>query len=111
LRRLFIYVLFYFIPFILIGSDNLPHKFNEKNFSYLQENSVKVFYDDGKIIIKGIPYFGNISIFSIIGNPIFSIKNQNLENFVYNINLPLNNLFIIRIQYNNKIRTFKIVTK
>ena len=46
-----------------------------------------------------------------MGNPIFKIEKTNLKDLNLRVNLKSKNLYIIRIQKNNSIKTFKILTK
>ena len=99
-------------PNLTFGSDFLPTKIKQKiDFLNKKENIVSIFYNDGKIILKGFFGIGNVYIFTIIGNPIYKIENTKLKDLNLRVNLKSKNLYIIRVQKNNSIKTFKILTK
>ena len=104
-KIIYFYILLFLIfsPNFTFGSVSLPNK--------IKQNIVSIFYNDGKITLKGFLGIGNVYIFTIIGNPIFKIENANLKDLNLRVNLKSKNLYIIRIQKNNSIKTFKILTK
>tara|TARA_Y100000992_G_C21149763_1_gene435616 strand:+ start:85 stop:444 length:360 start_codon:yes stop_codon:yes gene_type:complete len=100
-----------FLPNFIFGFNKLAPKINQNiDFLYKKENLVSVFYKDGEIILKGFLGVGNVYIFTIIGNPIYKIENTNLDGLNLRVNLKSNNLYIVRVQKNNSIKTFKILT-
>ena len=108
----YILLILIFSPNLTFGSTSLPNKIKQKiDFLDKKENIVSIFYNDGKIILKGFFGIGNVYIFTIIGNPIYKIENTNLKDLNLRVNLKSKNLYIIRIQKNNSIKTFKILTK
>ena len=62
------------------------------------------------IKFKGLNEFGNVYVYSIIGNPLYGFKNKYLKNFSTPINLKPNNLYIVRIELKDGIKTFKILS-
>ena len=75
------------------------------------ENLVqKVFYKNGVLYVDGFEGSGTITIYSIIGNKVYSIKLSDLSSYkMIPVNLKTGNMFIIRIQSNTEIKTFKII--
>ena len=70
----------------------------------------KVFYKNGVLYVNGFEGTGTITIYSIIGNKVYSIKLSDLSsNKTLPVNLKTGNMFIIQVQSNNKIKTFKII--
>ena len=113
-KIIYFYILLFLIfsPNFTFGSVSLPNKIKQKiDFLDKKENIVSIFYNDGKIKLKGFLGIGNVYIFTIIGNPIFKIEKTNLKDLNLRVNLKSKNLYIIRIQKNNSIKTFKILTK
>ena len=80
------------------------------HFDSIKNEKIIVFYDSNTLFIKGINEFGNVYVYSIIGNPLYSFKNKYLENFSTPINLKPNNLFVVRIELKDGIKTFKILS-
>tara|TARA_B110000263_G_C15275810_1_gene495801 strand:- start:1001 stop:1345 length:345 start_codon:yes stop_codon:yes gene_type:complete len=110
LKTLYLYTLLLIIPNSKFGTTTTTPKINQKNISLsTKQEIVTVFYISGEILIKGLTSIGDVYIYSIIGNSIFELKKQNLSNLKFNVNLKPNNLYIVRIESNNIIRTFKIV--
>lgn len=108
----YILLILIFSPNFSFGSASLPNKIKQKiDFLDKKENNVSIYYNDGKITLKGFFGIGNVYIFTIIGNPIFKIEKTNLKDLNLRVNLKSKNLYIIRIQKNNSIKTFKILTK
>jgi hypothetical protein len=78
------------------------------NVDVLQDNQI-VIYKAGSLIINGFNGPGEIEIYSIIGNKINSIYTQELFQFNFSFSLESGNMFIVRINNNNKVKTFKII--
>lgn len=76
----------------------------------MKSEKVTVLYDSNMLFIRGLNEFGNVYVYSIIGNPLYSFKNKYLENFSTPINLKPNNLFIVRIELKDGVKTFKILS-
>ncbi len=85
-------------------SSNLFH------FGSIKNEKITVFYDSNTLFIKGLNEFGNVYVYSIIGNPLYGFKNKYLDNFSTPITLKPNNLFIVRIELKDGIKTFKILS-
>jgi len=79
-------------------------------FSSVENEKITVFYDSNTLFIRGLNEIGNVYIYSIIGNQLYGFKNKYLENFSTPVNLKPNNLFIVRIELKNRIKTFKILS-
>ncbi|MFL2599800.1 MAG: hypothetical protein ACJ0P1_04500 [Flavobacteriaceae bacterium] len=98
-------------PNLTFGSYSLPSKIKQKiDLLDKKENIVSIFYNDGKITLKGFYGIGNVYIYTIIGNPVHKTENTNLKDLNIRVNLKSKNLYIVRIQKNNSIKTFKILT-
>ena len=80
------------------------------HFDSIKSEKVTVLYDSNMLFIRGLNEFGNIYVYSIIGNPLYSFKNKYLENFSTPIDLKPNNLFIVRIELKDGVKTFKILS-
>jgi len=98
---------------IVLFSFSRLYAVNSSHFSNINivENSIqKVFYKDGTLYIGGFKGSGIITIYSIIGNKIFSAEVPDLNsNSTLSVNLKTGNMFIIQIHSGNKIKTFKII--
>ena len=87
-----------------VDSSNLPNRDTTEN--YIQ----KIFYKNGILYVNGFEGSGVISVYSIIGNKIYSAEFSDLNsNRTLPMNLKTGNMFIIQIHSNNKIKTFKII--
>ncbi|MDG1912534.1 MAG: T9SS type A sorting domain-containing protein [Flavobacteriaceae bacterium] len=75
----------------------------------LQEQPL-VYYQDGFLYFEGFDGPGFIEIYSIIGNKITEISTQELNEFKSSISLESGHMYIIRVNSNREIKTFKIVT-
>ena len=112
-KIIYFYILLNLIlcPNLTFGSDPLATKIKQKiDFLIKKENIVSIFYNDGKITLKGFYGIGNVYVYTIIGNPVYKIENINLKDLNIRVSLKSKNLYIIRIQKNNSIKTFKILT-
>jgi hypothetical protein len=99
-----------FISLFIFASSYgiVPHRLHHLNF--IQNLIQKVFYKNGVLYVNGFEGTGTITIYSIIGNKVYSIKLSDLSsNKTLPVNLKTGNMFIIQVQSNNKIKTFKII--
>ena len=111
MKYLFILFLFILNSLYTFEKNNSPLiSSNLFHFSSIKNEKITVFYDSNILFIKGLNEFGNVYVYSIIGNPLYSFKNKYLENFSTPINLKPNNLFIVRIELKDGIKTFKILS-
>tara|TARA_B100000780_G_scaffold144705_1_gene101160 strand:- start:12 stop:305 length:294 start_codon:yes stop_codon:yes gene_type:complete len=70
----------------------------------------QVFYKDGIVYLDGFKGSGIVTIYSIIGNKIFSTKVSNLSSKkTISVNLKSGNMFIIQIHSGSSVDTFKII--
>ena len=86
------------------------------NSSYLSNRDTtenyfqNVFYKNGILYVNGFEGSVVISVYSIIGNKIYSEELFDLSSKrQLPINLKSGNMFIIQIHSDNKIKTFKII--
>ncbi len=80
-------------------------------FQNSTESSIQsVFYKNGVLQVNGFEGLTKITVYSIIGNEIFSKELSDL-NFTKNIPMYLKtgNMFIIQIHSNNTVKIFKII--
>ena len=111
MKYLFILFLFTFNSLYTFEKNNPPLISSYSlDFSLIENEKIIVYYDSNTIFIKGLNEIGNVYIYSIIGNPLYGFKNKYLENFSETVNLKPNNLFIVRIELKNRIKTFKILS-
>ena len=98
---------------IILFSFSRVYAVNSTRFSNIdivENNLQQVFYKDGTLYIYGFKGPGIITIYSIIGNKIFSSEVSDLKsNRTLSVNLKTGNMFIIQIYLGNKIETFKII--
>tara|TARA_B100000686_G_scaffold353910_1_gene461464 strand:+ start:1453 stop:1776 length:324 start_codon:yes stop_codon:yes gene_type:complete len=98
-----------FILLFSIGSISFKYPLNNRLISSKQINSEQVYYKNGTLYINGFSGEGEISIYSIIGNKLFSTKISKLESSKIDINLQNGNMYIIQVRFSNKVKIFKIV--
>ncbi len=111
MKYLFILFLFILNSLYTFEKNNSPLISSNLFLSSSNKNEkIAVFYDSNILFIKGLKEFGNVYVYSIIGNPLYGFKNKYLENFRTPINLKPNNLFIVRIELKDGIKTFKILS-
>ena len=111
MKYLFILFLFTLNSLYSFEKNNPPLVSSDLfHFNSIKSEKVTVLYDSNILFIRGLNEFGNVYVYSIIGNPLYSFKNKYLENFSTPINLKHNNLFIVRIELKNRIKTFKILS-
>jgi hypothetical protein len=70
---------------------------------------VKLFYSNGQIQIDGLTGIGSIHIYSIIGNEIARFNNQPLSDFKKPITLESGNMYIVRIETDRNVKTYKLI--
>ena len=70
---------------------------------------VKLFYSNGQIQIDGLMGTGSIQIYSIIGNEIARFTNETLANFIKPIALESGNMYIVRIETETNVKTYKLI--
>ena len=104
---------FCFLVFSLVFSKGVPHQPSHPlNFHPAQNtaDTFNVIYENSTLYIEGVNVFGNLKIYSIIGNMIIDLNIQNFSKVVIPVALEKQNLYIIRIEtIDNKIYTHKIV--
>ena len=83
--------------------------FAEIKLNFEIQNKPIVLYENGFIYVKEINDSGKIEVFTIIGNKILSANVQNFQDSKIPLLLENHNMYIIRIQTQEKVYTFKIV--
>ena len=73
------------------------------------QDIVKLFYSNGQIQIDGLMGTGSIQIYSIIGNEIARFTNETLANFKKPIALESGNMYIVRIETETNVKTYKLI--
>ena len=103
-KLLILIVCFFYVTAYAVQSSRLSNPYTVEN--YIQ----KVFYKNGTLYINGFEGSGIISVYSIIGNKVFSQDFSDLNSTrQLPINLKSGSMFIIQIHFDNKIKTFKII--
>ena len=104
---------FCFLVFSLVFFKGVPHQpYQLLNFQPTQNtgDTFNIIYENSTLYIKGVNVFGNLKIYSIIGNMIIDLNIQNFSKVVIPVTLEKQNLYIIRIEtVDNRIYTHKIV--
>jgi hypothetical protein len=93
--------------------------YSQKSYGYkssisvqsITEASPSIVYKEGILNLKGVDGFGNLSIYSIIGNPITAFINVDLTNFKRTIELRANQMYIVRIEIRGDVKTLRLVAR
>lgn len=73
---------------------------------------VKTSYSDGKLTITGINATSSIEIYNLLGRKVIDLKNISINGtFSKYLDLPKNNIYIVKISSASFSKTFKIVAK
>ena len=103
---------YFFILFLLLASSkaytNTPPLFSADHVNFNQV-IVKLFYSNGEIQIDGLTGVGSIQIYSIIGNEISRFNSESLENFKKYISLDSGSMYIVRIETETTVKTYKLI--
>ena len=104
---------FCFLVFSLFFSKGVPHQSSQLIDFHTTQNTDETFniiYENSTLFIKGVNVYGNLKIYSIIGNMIIDLNIQNFSKVIIPLTLEKQNLYIIRIETaDNRIYTHKIV--
>ena len=104
---------FCFLVFSLVFCKVVPHQPSQYLDFHTTQNTDDAFniiYENSTLFIKGVNVYGNLKIYSIIGNMIIDLNIQNFSKVVIPVTLEKQNLYIIRIEtVDNRIYTHKIV--
>ena len=73
------------------------------------QDIVKLFYSNGQIQIDGLMGTGSIQIYSIIGNEIARFSNETLAKFKKPVALESGNMYIVRIETETNVKTYKLI--
>ena len=82
---------------------------NSSVSSISSQDIVKLFYSNGQIQIDGLMGTGSIQIYSIIGNEIAQFSNETLANFKKPIRLESGNMYIVRVETETNVKTYKLI--
>lgn len=76
------------------------------------DTKVSTRYHNGKLTVIGVDRNANIAIYNLLGRKVVDLKNVSM-NGTYNtyLDLPKNNIYIVKITSPNFSKTFKIVAK
>lgn len=97
------------LTFLFVGISSLAYAHGNSSYNTLQLEDVHVVYKYKQLILQGCPEQGKLEIFSIIGNPIYSIDLAQLKSSTIPFELENNNMYIVRISIGKKSKTFKII--
>ena len=104
---------FCFLVFSLFFFEGVPHQSSQLldfNTTQNTDDTFNIIYENSTLFIKGVNVYGNLKIYSIIGNMIIDLNIQNFSKVVIPITLEKQNMYIIRIEtIDNRIYTHKIV--
>jgi len=104
---------FCFLVLSLVLLEGVPHQPSQLHNLHNTQNSDETFniiYENSTLYIKGVNVYGNLKIYSIIGNMIIDLNIQNFSKVIIPVTLEKQNLYIIRIEtVDNRIYTHKIV--
>ncbi len=99
-----------FILLVTFSRATLAHqKIFSPNLTPVFQESKSIYYKLGILSIRGFMGKGSVQLYSIIGNKITDIEVQDLSEFNLQIDLRKNNMYVIRVINNSKIKTFKII--
>ena len=100
-------LLFLLLAFPKAYSNSSP--INTSASSISSQDIVKLFYSNGEIQIDGLTGVGSIQIYSIIGNEISRFNSESLENFKKYISLDSGSMYIVRIETETTVKTYKLI--
>ncbi|WP_420573834.1 T9SS type A sorting domain-containing protein [Kordia sp.] len=76
------------------------------------KSKVRANYNGGRLQISGINTISNIEIYNLLGKRVIDLKNISINGtFSKYLNLPKNNIYIVRISSPVFSKTFKIISK
>ncbi|MEM6720663.1 MAG: T9SS type A sorting domain-containing protein [Bacteroidota bacterium] len=76
------------------------------------KDQVQTIYNNGKLEISGINSTSNIAVFNLLGRQVVDLKNVSINGtFSKFLDLPKNNIYIVKISSSTFSKTFKIVAK
>lgn len=76
------------------------------------QTEVTASYSNGKLSITGINTTTNIAIYNLLGRKVVDLKNIAIKGrFSTYLDLPMNNIYIVKIYSSTFSKTFKIVAK
>lgn len=95
------------LAFLKVYSNSPPLISSASSIS--TQDIVKLFYSNGQIQIDGLMGTGSIQIYSIIGNEIARFSNESLANFKKPVALESGNMYIVRIETETNVKTYKLI--
>jgi len=105
--RTYYLLLILFLAFPKAHSNSSPVTTSANSIS--TQYIVKLFYSNGQIQIDGLMGTGSIQIYSIIGNEIARFSNETLANFKKPVALESGNMYIVRIETETNVKTYKLI--
>ena len=106
IKKLLLFVLLFNVAALQASTISFFKTTTIKKATQVEKN---VFFNDGVLYLKGFVGPGTIEIYSIIGNKITETLSQELNSFQFPFPLELGNMYIIRILFQGKVATFKVV--
>ena len=112
----FLILLMLFFNLINLQNNKLYSRNKEKLFDnpfliFEQKSTARIIYKDGSLSIGGLNGNANLTIYSIIGNKVAFFSNIDLSEFKESIPLQKETMYIARIEFRNKIFTYKFFTR
>ena len=106
IKKLLLFVLLFNVAALQASTISFSKTTTIKKATQVEKN---VFFNDGVLYLKGFEGPGIIEIYSIIGNKITETLSQELNSFQFPFPIELGNMYIIRILFQGKVATFKVV--
>lgn len=103
---------FLFMLSLLLASSKayaIPSPLVPADYTNLNQDIVKLFYSNGEIQIDGLTGKGSVQIYSIIGNEILRFNSETLENFKKYISLESGSMYIVRVETEMNVKTYKLI--
>ncbi len=112
----FLILLMLFFNLLNLQNNKLYSRNKEKSFAnpfliFEQKSTARIIYKDGALSIGGLNGNANLTIYSIIGNKVAFFSNIDLSEFKESIPLQKETMYIARIEFRNKIFTYKFFTR
>lgn len=83
-----------------------------QNLDFQIKKKIKTSYSDGKLNVTGIYTISTIAIYNLLGRKVVDLKNIAINgSFSKYLDLPKNNIYIVKISSAVFTKTFKIVAK
>ena len=92
-------------------SRNIDKLLNNGFYDFEEKLKAKLIYKDGFLSIEGLDGNANITIYSIIGNKVAFFANVGLRKFKEPVSLQRETMYIARIEFSNRVFTYKFFTR